>query len=51
MEQTITLMLRHGGRFARDLARLWQTADDANRARIEVTWADMIDKYRVGERV
>ncbi len=39
-------MRRHGGVFVRALAQAWAFADDANRARIETAFADLLAEYR-----
>jgi hypothetical protein len=40
-------MRTHGGSFVRQLAETWAAADDDNARRIEVAFADCVEKYRL----
>jgi hypothetical protein len=40
-------MRKHGGTFVRQLAETWAAADDDNARRIEVAFADCVEKYRL----
>ena len=43
--RTIEAMRQHGGSFDRAIADAWLAADPENRAKIEVTWWEMFERY------
>lgn len=43
---TFNAMQREGGSFVRALSVAWVYADPDNRALIEQTWPDLVEKYR-----
>lgn len=50
-EQAVSVMETYGGAFAKNLARLWHSADPVNRIRLTTAFRAEFDKYREDYKV